>query len=313
MEEKASKLTLFKRALSISLINIWRNKILSIATIFVIGTILFIFNIILAINFITNQALEDLNQKIDITVYLKETTDYNKAMEISEELESLEGIIEVEYSSKEDALIEIKETHPNISIAFEKYKLGNPLPASLNIITNNPKYHPLVDEYLKQDKFKAYLSTIITEENNGSSGILTSVSNNLVKLNKFTNQIIFWLIMTFVVGGTLIILNALQMTIFTRKKEISIMKLVGAPYSFIRMPFIIESIIYGLLAVAVSFIMLTVLAKNLAIEGSSFSNYYSNINYLSIFIVESILTIILSVLSSVIAIHDYLQKDLLED
>ena len=103
------------------------------------------------------------------------------------------------------------------------------------------------------------------------------------------------------------------MTIFTRKKEISIMKLVGAPYSFIRMPFIIESIIYGLLAVAVSFVMLTILAKNLAIEGGSFSNYYSNINYLSIFIVEALLTIILSVLSSVIAIHDYLQKDLLED
>ena len=119
--------------------------------------------------------------------------------------------------------------------------------------------------------------------------------------------------MTFVVGGTLIILNALQMTIFTRKKEISIMKLVGAPYSFIRMPFIIESIIYGLLAVVVSFLMLYVLSKNLNIEGSSFSNHYSNINYISIFLIELILTISLSVLSSIIAIHDYLQKNLLED
>ena len=144
MEEKTSKIVLFKRALSLSLRNIWRNKILSIATIFVIGTIIFIFNIILAINFITNQALEDLNQKIDITVYLKETTDYSTAIEISENLENLEGVIEVNYNSKEDALIQIKESHPNISIAFEKYDLGNPLPASLNISTSHPEYHSLI-------------------------------------------------------------------------------------------------------------------------------------------------------------------------
>ncbi len=313
MKEKASKSILFKRALKLSLMNIWRNKVLSIATIFVIGTIIFIFNIILAINFITNQALEDLNQKIDITVYLKETTDYSKALEIIDELESLEGITEVIYSSKEDALIQIKETHPDISLAFEKYELGNPLPASLNISTSHPEYHPLIAEYLNQDQFKAYLSTIITEDQNDPNGILSSVSENLIKLNNFTHQIIFWLIMAFVVGGTLIILNALQMTIFTRKKEISIMKLVGAPFSFIRSPFIIESIIYGFLAVFVSFGMLFALSKNLNIDGSSFSNYYANINYISIFIIELILTILLSVLSSIIAIHDYLQKDLLED
>ena len=313
MKEKASKLVLFKRALKLSMKNIWRNKILSVATIFVIGTIIFIFNIILAVNFITNEALEDLNQKIDITVYLKETTDYSKAMDLVEELESAEEIIEIEYISKEDALIQIKETHPNISIAFEKYELGNPLPASLNIKTIHPKYHPAIAEYLNKEQFQAYFSTIITENTNDSNGILTSVSENLIKLNKFTNQIIFWLIMTFVVGGTLIILNALQMTIFTRKKEISIMKLVGAPYSFIRMPFIIESIIYGLLAVMLSFLMLGVLAKNLAIEGSSIANYYANINHVSIFIIELILTITLSIVSSIIAIHDYLQKDLLED
>ena len=313
MSEKASKLVLFKRALKLSLKNIWRNKILSVATVFVMGTILFIFNIILAINFITNDALEDLNQKIDITVYLKESTDYGKALDIIEELESAEEITEVNYTSKEDALLQIKTTHPNISLAFEKYSLGNPLPASLNIVTVHPKYHPAVADYLKQTKFQTYFSSIITENTNDANGILTSVSENLINLNKFTNQIIFWLIMTFVVGGTLIILNALQMTIFTRKKEISIMKLVGAPYSFIRMPFIIESIIYGLLAVILSFLMLKILASNLDIEGSTIAHYYSNINHVTIFVIELILTVSLSVISSIIAIHDYLQKDLLED
>ena len=313
MKEKASKSILFRRALKLSLVNIWRNKILSVATIFVIATILFIFNIILAVNFITNQALEDLNQKVDITVYLKETTDYSKAMEIVDELETIEAVSSVKYNSKEDALIQIKETHPDISLAFEKYNLGNPLPASLSIVTIHPEYHPLITEYLNKDQYKAYLASIISEENNNSNSIINSVSNNLIKSNNFTHQIIFWLIMTFVVGGTLIILNALQMTIFTRKKEINIMKLVGAPYSFIKLPFILESIIYGILAVSLSFGMLYLLSQNLELNGGLFLSQYTEINYLSIFAVELILTITLSVLSSIIAIHDYLQRNLLED
>ena len=59
--------------------------------------------------------------------------------------------------------------------------------------------------------------------------------------------------------------------------------------------------------------MLKILASNLDIEGSTIAHYYSNINHVTIFIIELILTISLSVISSIIAIHDYLQKDLLED
>lgn len=304
MKNKASSRSLIEKAFKLSLSNIWRNKFLSLATIFVIGTTIFIFNVIFAVNIIAKDALNDLNRKIDIVVYLKESTSFSQSQDITEQLLEIEGVNNVTYKSKEDALNQIKSTHPDISIAFDKYKLGNPLPASLNITTSHPKYHSSVAEFLNRDQFKALLTGVITDDSSTNSSILTSVSENLLKVTDFANQLIFWLIMIFLIGGALIILNAIQITIFSRKKEVNVMKLVGAPYWFIRLPFIIESVLYGIFAVIISIIMLNVLSDNI--------NLFQVELYI-LYIVELIVTILLSIFSALLAVHEYLRKNLLED
>lgn len=304
---KAHTLQLLEKSLRLGLNNIWRNKVLSLATIFVTATILFIFNIILAVNFIATNALTDLNKKIDLTVYLKEDTDYEQAQTIIKDLSSLEGVEKAVYTSKQDALEKIKSTHPNISLTFEKYNLGNPLPASIDISTLHPKYHPTVNEFLQQDKYQIYLGSVVTNNNT----IISNVSKNLLELTNFTQQIIFWLILTFILGGSLIIINALQITIFSRKKEISVMKLVGASNWFIRSPFLIESAIYGTLAVILSFIMLLILSEKIKIAETSLFSYYNSIRFSIIFLGELVITILLSIFSALVAIHEYLQKDIL--
>lgn len=309
MNPKTSFLYLIKKSFNLGLSNIWRNKVLSLATIFVTGTILFIFNIILTINFITQDALLDLNKKIDITVYLKETTTVEQAKNIQNELGNLPEVENVSYTSKEEALKQLKSTHPELSISFEKYQLGNPLPASLNISTIRPEDHQTISNLLAQDSYKIYFSGIVSN-NSRENTIISSVSQNLLRLSGFTRQVIFWLIITFVIGGTLIIINALHITIFTRKQEISVMKLVGASPWFIRSPFIIESIIYGIGAIIISFIMLLLLSQKIQIQETVLWNYYSGIHFLQIFLMELGVTIGLSIISSIIAIQKYLKKDL---
>lgn len=304
MKKNSSSASLIERAFKLSISNIWRNKFLSLATVFVIGTTIFIFNVILAINFIAQDALSDLSKKIDVVVYLKETTTFTDAQNLQNEILKLDGVENVSYTSKEDALNQIKTTHPNISLAFEKYQLGNPLPASLNITTINPQYHSSIAQVLAQDQYQIFLSSIVTNNSSTNNAIITSVSENLLKVSDFTYQIIFWLIVVFIIGGALIILNAIQITIFSRKKEINVMKLVGASYWFIRLPFIIESIIYGVLAVILGFLMLTLLSKNIALF---------EIDFTLIFIAELIATVLLSILSAMLAVHEHLHKKLLED
>ncbi len=307
------KLALLERAFKLSLSNLWRNKFLSLATVFVIGTIIFIFNVILAVNLITKDALSDLNKKIDIVIYLKESTDLVTSQEIVGTIQTFEGVEKVVYNSKEDALKQIKQTHPNISLAFEKYQLGNPLPASINITTSHPKYHEGINQTLSESQYQNFFSNIVTSSDSANNTIITSVAKNLLEVNNFANQVIFWLILIFTIGGALIILNAIQITIFNRKREIAVMKLVGASYSFIRLPFIIESIIYGILSVLLSFILLLGLSKSIEIQSTSLWDYYSVIKFQTIFLIELLATIILSILSATIALHEYLQKRLLED
>ena len=161
---------------------------------------------------------------------------------------------------------------------------------------------------MEQPLYKTYLSSITNGESPAENAILNSVSKNLIKVNNFTHQVIFWLIIIFIIGGALIIINALQITVFTRKKEIAVMKLVGAPFWFIQLPFIVEAIIYGILATMVSFVLLYFISQNLNIENTNLLTYYTNIKFYKIFMGELAMTIALSVLSSIILIHEHLYK-----
>lgn len=312
MNKKPSYSLLIQRIFKLSFQNIWRNKVLSIATIFVIGTILFIFNILLAVNFIAKDALKDLSQKIDITLYIKESTDEEQIQNLINEIKTFEGVSEVDYISKQQALAQLKQTHPDILVSFEKYKLDNPLPASISIKTDNPNDHFKLSQRLQQERYQAYFSNI-NIQNTEKNTVVSSVSKNLMELSTFTQQVIFWLVIIFILGGTLIILNALQITIYTRKKEICVMKLVGASHWFIRSPFIIESIIYALLSVILSFILLLIFAKNVSIKNTDLWYYYQEIDFYYLFVIELLITIGLSTASLSLATSEYLRKDLLED
>ncbi|PIZ76710.1 hypothetical protein COY05_00450 [Candidatus Peregrinibacteria bacterium CG_4_10_14_0_2_um_filter_38_24] len=307
MKQIPSSLNLIKRGFSLAVSNVWRNKFLSVAVIFVIAVILLIFNTILLVNFISQDALSDLNKKIDIVAYLKESTSYEQMISITNDLKNIEGVESATYFSKEDALTQINKLHPDISGAFEKYNLGNPLPASINIKTIHPKYYKTVTEFLSQEKYSTYLSNFEANSSENAS-LITSAAQNLVKITNFAGQIVFWLIAIFIVGGALIILNAIQITIFNRKKEIEVMKLVGASYSFIRLPFIIESIIYGLLAIVLSLGMFALITQKIDISSYGISMTFQNSEIIKIIIGEILATIALSVTSSLIAVHEYLNQ-----
>lgn len=294
MKSTPKTLYLLEKGVTLAASNIWRNKVLSIATIFVIAIIIFIFNIILSINFIAKDAIADISKKVDMVIYLKDSPDPTQAQTIMNAIKGLEGVENVVYTTKSQALEQLKTIHPDLSTSFEKYNLGNPLPASFSITTLDPKYHEPITAFLSQQQYSAQLSNVTS---NDDANVIKSVSKNLKKVTDFTHQVIFWLIMTFVIGGSLIILNALQMTIFMRRQEISVMKLVGASHWFVRLPFIIEAIFYGVLSVGLSFTMLIILSNNLQIELPNLFKYL---------FAELFITILLSVGSSLIAVHEHL-------
>jgi cell division transport system permease protein len=311
MQEKNTQEKLVKKhknsstILKLSLQNIWRNKVLSLATVFVMAIILFIFNIILSINFLAETAIETLGEKIDIVVYIKESSDESDILKLANDISKLEGVKSINYTSKEKALEDIQKSHPDLKIAFEKYGLGNPLPRSLNITTTNPKHYDEIMKYLENPKFLNILSN--TTQKTEDRNTINSISKNLNSLSLFARQILFWTVMIFMIGGSLIMVNSIQITIFSRRKEIEVMKLIGASHSFIRMPFIIESIAYGTVSVIFCFIMLFILSQNPALKDSGIIQIYPSINIFALFGAELAGTLFLSILSASMAVREHIK------
>lgn len=298
------------RGLLFGLSNFWRNKFLSFATIIVMAVIILIFNVILAIQHIGNQAMYSLSERVDIVIYLKDNIDFYSAKNLQDTIKEVEGVTTVKYTSKEEALNIVSKTHPKTADFLRKFNLQNPLPPSISITTNSPENHATIQELLQQPEYANLMENYITDEVTGESVILSAVAKNLQNIGKFVKQIIFWMVFVFILGGTLIIVNAIQLTIFHRKQEIHIMRIVGATHNFIRLPYIFEGILYGVSAVILSFIILLAVTDSLHLEQSNFLEYYQNINLMHVFTTELLITVILAVISSFSAVEQNIKGKL---
>ena len=214
---------------------------------------------------------------------------------------------DAKYTSKEEALEIVAKTHPKTAEFLRKFNLKNPLPPSISIAASQPEDYQKVVEFLEQGEFKFLLKNYVANEGLNEGTIMSGLAKNLLNISHFVRQIVFWLIFTFIVGGTLVVINAIQLTIYTRRNEIEIMRLVGATPTFMRLPFIVEGIIYSAAAVLLSFIFLLLLSKSIQIENLNFWNYYQTFKIIKIFLMELALTILLGTVSSFVAIKKYVK------
>jgi len=294
----------------LSFSNIWRNKYLTGATILVMGILIFIFNIILGVNYVTQKALNDLTRKVDIVVYLKDDAQYYTVQQMIKELKDLDGIVDVTYTSKTDALKIVSKTKPKTAEFLNKYGINNPLPASLNITTERPELHIMVQQFLNQEKYRHILANT-TSSNETQENATKATTDNLIKLSDVTNQIVFWIFIIFIIGSALIISNSILLTIYNRQREIYIMRLVGATHRFIQLPFILEGLFYGVFAMLIATLLLWITSTQINIAQISISSYFASIPIIKIFLVELGISMLFGVLCSLFAVHFYLKNKLI--
>ncbi len=305
------KLRLFSLSLKASFVNLWRNKFLSLASIVVIGIIVFIFNIILSIDFTVQNTLKELNQKVDLTIYLQDRVSEDGAIVESflANVKQIEGVVDVKFISKSDALQQIEKLHPQTVDFFQKYQITNPLPGSISITTSDARYHDEIKNYIRT-VFPNYISSI-NDNTDEQSQRTRKIVDNLKSVESFANQTVFWVFFVFLIGGILIIINSINITIFSRQKDLFIQRFVGADHNFIRLPYILEAVWYSTSAVLASFVLLMFITK-ISDTGSSFTLWsFSNIQAYQIFFIELLAATALSSIASFIVIESHLRKKLL--
>ena len=225
--------------------SIKRNRTISFAAMITVLITFFIFGTftLLALNF--NKSIEDVASKIQIQVYLNDDIKLVDQREIEIKLAEQPQVSEVTYESKDEAFLNLQENLGDNKGLMEGYDLNNnPLPSSFIVKLKDPS-----------------AATEVTKAVEGMTGV-ESIGNQqevIDTISKFVNiiQIVgIGLFIVFIGVSVFLIMNTIKLTVYSRRREVGIMKFVGATDWFIRWPFVIEGIVIGAIGSVASTILL---------------------------------------------------------
>ncbi|MEI9966861.1 MAG: permease-like cell division protein FtsX [Candidatus Moraniibacteriota bacterium] len=286
--------------------NFRRNGWLTFATVSILTLSLFIVSLSLLLGVTTNLILQNMREKVSISVSFNPDVPESKILEIQGELSKFtKEIRSVEYVSRDQALKDfLGKNNPVIAKAIDE--IGeNPLLASLNIKAATPEDYPLIVDQLQKSTFQNDISRINYEENK-------RIFDRLEHINQATQKSGLAIGITFILIAILITFNTIRITIYSHRQEFEVMRLVGASNLYVRTPFVFEGILYGLTAAFATMILLAAIAYYIspltegAIPQGNFLNLYFQ-NFHFIFLGLVVLGILLGVISSAIAIRRYLK------
>lgn len=257
---------------------------------------------------ITNTSVKSIQERVDISAYFKTGLAENQIRTVQEELKQDPRIKEVRYVSAAEALEEFKKKHQGDQLLLESVgELNeNPLPATLQIKAYNLADYPAIAEGLSSDKYKSAIDKINFEDNR-------VIIERLNTLLKFIVTFGFILMAVFSAIAILVIFNTITLTIYNRREEVEIMRLVGATNWYIRGPFMVEAFTYSILATLVTSILMypvyiTMLPRISAYLTPSGDIFTGNLTtFLMIVGILLVIAFILSTISSLMAIRRYLK------
>ena len=207
-------------------------------TFFIFGTFT-----LLALNF--NKSIEDIASQVEIRVYLNDDIKMVDQREIEVKLNEQSGVKAVTYESKDEAFLNLQDNLAENKGILEGYDLtNNPLPSSFIVTLDDPSYADVVSKAVEK-----------------MSGVesIRNQKEQIEKISSFVNvvQIVgIGLFIIFIGVSVFLIMNTIKLTVYSRRREVGIMKFVGATDWFIRWPFVIEGIIIGSVGAGLSSVLL---------------------------------------------------------
>ncbi|MEX5286284.1 permease-like cell division protein FtsX [Selenomonas sputigena] len=214
-------------------ISIKRNTWMSFASIGTVAVSLFILGMFLIIVMNMNRMASMLESQVQINVYLSDKLKGSEIDDIEDDLNKMQGIESVKYVSREEAIVRLRERLGDQKYLLDALDDKNPLPNSFEVTVKQPT---MVETAAKAiERFDGVESAKYGQD----------VVEHLFDMTRLIRAFGFTL-MLLLAGATLFIIsNTIRLTVFARRKEIAIMKYVGATDWFIRWPFLLEGVVLG--------------------------------------------------------------------
>ncbi len=305
-------MTALKRIIKAGFINFRRGGLVSFAAVLVMTITLSVITLIILLNAVLYFSLNSIKEKVDVTIYFTVDASEDRIMLLKSSLQKLPEVAEVSYTSADEALQLFRTRHesdyPTIAALDE---IGvNPLGAYLNVKAKEISQYENIANFMKSDNALVL----------GSSSIIDKVDYNKNKLviNRLNSIILgahklsFLITIILIIISVIITFNTIRLTIFISKEEIGVMQLVGASKMHVRGPFMVEGVIYGIIATLITLVLFVPttawVGSNMTVFlGLNMYDYYVS-NFFQIFAILLLSGIILGVVSSFLAIRRYLNK-----
>ncbi len=301
-----------RRIIRTGILNFIRNAWLGIAAmaVMVITLTIVLFSVIANATF--SNTVQQLTDKIDVSVYLKDSVDVKARNNLIDRIKKVENVKSVSFVSKDEALENYKKQNANnLDLLLAISQTDNPLPATIRIKPQDPNKIDSIKTFLEKKDVKALQS-----DETSYSGDRKNAIDKITHATDFFQRAGIFGVIVFAVISMLIIFNTIQMAIFNRRDEITIMRLLGASTNFIRGPFIVESIMYGVVSGVLSIVILhavfTLMAS--AFEATTvgfldinYSNQYFAAHYWLFVLLQIGVGVFIGALSSLIATRRYLK------
>lgn len=234
--------------------NVFKNKKSTFSAVLVMCISMLVFGLFFIIGENVNHIMNTVESSQEIQVFIKNDATDKEIQTVGEQINAIEGVNKVTYVSKDEALDIMQDRVGDKGYLIAGYEENNFLPASYKVTLTDLKLANQVESKINElDNIKK----------------ITSSNETITKLIGIANGVrvvTAAILIALIVGSIFIIANTIKLTVYARRKEISIMKYVGATNSFIRWPFIVEGIIIGIISAAISVLIVGATYKVVAVK-----------------------------------------------
>lgn len=299
----------FARLVKFAFQDFCRNFWLSLVTIITIMLALLSVNFLIAVRVMADAAVDSVRDKVDISLYFKHNASEPLVRSSAKELESLPQVESIRFVSREEALERFTKEHGGNVLLEESIREldDNPLGHTLVVKARTPEDYAAILSSLDGFEFSDHIETKNYNDYQAAIGRMNEIARNI-------NAAGTAVIAIFALISALVAFNTMRVIIYTRGEEIGIMKLVGATDGFIRGPFILESVMYSVIAwaaaCAVFFQLLRVAEPYLAVflgGGTLDACAYFADNFWNIFGIQLGILVLLNAVSSGMATRKYMR------
>lgn len=224
---------------------------MSAAATMVMTITLVIFAILFMLFTLTHLSINSVKDTVDISAYFKPGVGEDQILGIANSLRQEDTVKEVEYISAKQGFEQFKQRHQNDPTIIQSLNEldSNPIPPAIHVKAQTLEDYPAIAEKLQGSQYSTQIDKVNYDDNR-------VVIDRLSKILKYIVTGGLVLVVIFSIIAILVIYNTLTLTFYNRREEIEIMRLVGATNSYIRGPFMVETLLYGLFSTLLTAILL---------------------------------------------------------